>query len=283
MSVGAVEFNRRAVRPIQCYREAWQLIKDDYWLFLGITLVGATIARAFAPVLMGPMWCGIDYCMLRRMRGRQVLFSHLFQGFDFFGPSVVATLLALGINFVLVMCVIVAYFAALITLGLFQERQGGPPDAPFILMFLGIIFVYVVAITLVSLTLYAPCLFMYGLIVERKMSGVEAFTTSIRAIFANFWGVAGVLLLYLLLVYAGLLMFLVGAWFVHPIYYAAFAVAYRQVFPRADWDAADLVDEDDEDENEREHAPRMVEGPASTGIQTTPPRDVPPETGITAE
>ena len=37
------EFNRRALQPITCFREGWQLIKDDFWLFLGITVVGMLI------------------------------------------------------------------------------------------------------------------------------------------------------------------------------------------------------------------------------------------------
>lgn len=38
-----INFNKNAVRPIVCLREGWQLIKDQYWLFLGICLVGTLI------------------------------------------------------------------------------------------------------------------------------------------------------------------------------------------------------------------------------------------------
>jgi hypothetical protein len=89
-----IEFNRHAVRPIECFREGWRLIKDDYWLFFGITFVGLLIAGVFAPLLLGPMWCGIDICLLRRLNGRQVRLSNLFEGFNFFGPSVVCTQLS---------------------------------------------------------------------------------------------------------------------------------------------------------------------------------------------
>ncbi len=34
------EFNTGVIRPVECMKEGWELIKDEYWLFLGITFVG---------------------------------------------------------------------------------------------------------------------------------------------------------------------------------------------------------------------------------------------------
>src|SRR3989442_1676690 len=72
-------FHRGAIRPIQCVRDAWRLVKDDYWLFLGLTVVGMLIG-SFAPlgVLVGPMMCGIYVCLLRRLDGRRIDFAMLF-------------------------------------------------------------------------------------------------------------------------------------------------------------------------------------------------------------
>src|SRR5882724_8478227 len=95
MSDARLTFHRGAIRPVQCVREAWRLVKDDYWLFLGVTLVRVPIA-SFAPLtlLMGPMMCGIYICLLRRLDGRPIDFSMLFRGFNYFVPSMVVALLS---------------------------------------------------------------------------------------------------------------------------------------------------------------------------------------------
>src|SRR5947209_9073420 len=91
--MGVVPFRSRAVRPVDCLTAGWRLIQDQYWLFLGITLVGLIIG-SLAPlgILQGPCMCGIFYCLARRDRGRRVSFDMLFKGFDYFVDSLVATL-----------------------------------------------------------------------------------------------------------------------------------------------------------------------------------------------
>src|SRR5258706_16052133 len=53
-------FNRGVVRPIECLTSGFEMIKGQYWLVLGITVVGMLVG-ALVPmgVLMGPMMCGI--------------------------------------------------------------------------------------------------------------------------------------------------------------------------------------------------------------------------------
>src|SRR5687767_7587920 len=93
MSARDIEFNRGAVSPMQCLRDGWQLIKYDYWLFFGITLLGMFMA-GLAPmgILVGPMMCGIYLCFIHRETDEPVTVSVLFNGFNFFGPGFVATL-----------------------------------------------------------------------------------------------------------------------------------------------------------------------------------------------
>ena len=33
------------IRPVECYKEGWELIKSDYWLMFAIALVGAIDRR----------------------------------------------------------------------------------------------------------------------------------------------------------------------------------------------------------------------------------------------
>ncbi len=115
MSEGGLIFNRRAVRPMECLREGWRLIKDDFWLFLGITFIGTFLA-GLAPfyILMGPMMCGIYLCLLRRDAGQRVSFDMLFKGFDYFAQSFIATLIM-----VVPILLVVVVFYAVFFIGLF--------------------------------------------------------------------------------------------------------------------------------------------------------------------
>src|SRR5262245_9056352 len=95
-------FRSGVVRPIECVRGGWELIKGNYWLFVGVTLVGTLLAY-FAPlgILVGPMLCGIYYCFNRKQRGQPVKFEMLFKGFDYFVQSLIATLLMMIPGFVI--------------------------------------------------------------------------------------------------------------------------------------------------------------------------------------
>jgi uncharacterized membrane protein len=72
--------------------------------------------------------------------------------------------------------------------------------------------------------------FAYPLIVDRRLSGLDAVKLSIRAALANFWRLLGMVLVTSLLNFAGALFCYVGALFVLPIGFAAIAAAYEQVF-----------------------------------------------------
>src|SRR5437764_292966 len=89
-----LSYNRGAVRAMQCYREGWQLIKDRFWFFLGVGLVGILVG-SLAPfgILLGPMMCGVYLCLLRHMHGQPVTFDMLFKGFNYFANSLIATLI----------------------------------------------------------------------------------------------------------------------------------------------------------------------------------------------
>jgi uncharacterized membrane protein len=72
--------------------------------------------------------------------------------------------------------------------------------------------------------------FAYPLIVERKLSGIEAVKLSMKAGLGNFWPLLGLLLLNGLLSLAGTLLCFVGVYLALPVTFAAIAMAYEQVF-----------------------------------------------------
>src|SRR2546423_402226 len=87
-----LEFTRGQIRPIECVKEAWELIKHDYWLLFAISIVGALIGGVSFYVLIGAMICGIFYCYLKKIDGGKVEFDDLWLGFKFFWPSLLVTI-----------------------------------------------------------------------------------------------------------------------------------------------------------------------------------------------
>jgi hypothetical protein len=67
MTPNHLDIRKGVVRPITCSKSGWTIIQDQYWLILGVSLVGMLIGSAvpFA-ILMGPMMCGIYKCLFAK-------------------------------------------------------------------------------------------------------------------------------------------------------------------------------------------------------------------------
>jgi len=211
----------------------WNLIKSQYWLFLGITAVGILVGSVGPmAILLGPMMCGIYLCLLARMRGQAVSFELLFKGFDYFGQSLIATLIqVVPVMIVLVPFYLVFFFMFMGNVNRPRSRRGPPPNlADFYPLFILMGVMVLVAIVLGALV-GALFIFTYPLIVEKRLAGLDAVKLSFRAAMGNLGGVLGLILLNMLIGFVGLLLCYVGALLVLPVHYASWAVAYRQVFP----------------------------------------------------
>jgi uncharacterized membrane protein len=223
-------FERGVIRPVQCFKDGWQLIKNDYWLFLGITVVAVLIASAVPlGILAGPMMCGLYYCLFRRARGKEVRFEMLFRGFDYFVQSLIATLIQIVPLLVIFVPAYIAFMAVVFSTMPTQPGAKPDPDAAGTIMVAYVAFILLIIV--VSLVFAFLFFFTYPLIVDRKLTGVQAVMTSMRAARANLGGVVGVILLNFLLGLVGYLACCIGVFFVMPLHFAAIAVAYRAVFP----------------------------------------------------
>jgi hypothetical protein len=224
-----VEFQRNAVRPVECIKDGWRLIKGQYWLIFAMCLVGWMIAAAIPlGILMGPMMCGLFLAFFKLRRGHPIEFGTLFKGFDYFGQSVVATLLHV---MPILAIVIPAYILFYLFFFLAMIAQGG--DEPSGLAMLAIMIVFALfwlVVIGVIMVVSIGFMFVYPLIVDRGIQGFDAVKLSFRAAMANFGRLLGMILINFLLSAAGLLLCFVGIYLVLPVSYAAIAVAYEQVF-----------------------------------------------------
>lgn len=223
----ATPFRRGVVQPIYCIKTGWGLLRDQYWLFVGMAAV-AILLGSLVPfgIILGPMMCGIYMALFRRRRGEIVEFGILFKGFDYFGESIVATL----IHYVPIVMVIVPFYIVLYG-GLFLiTQQGGEPNSSAVFGFFAVILVLVLIMMVLIILISVIFTFSYPLIVDRKLSGLDAVKMSARGALANFWPLLGLLFLNGLLGFAGVLLCYVGVFLALPVGFAAIGVAYEQVF-----------------------------------------------------
>lgn len=224
-----IPFQRNVVQPVECLKNGYELIKDQYWLFVGITLVGLLIGQAVPlGILLGPMMCGMHLSFFAKRRGQPIEFAMLFKGFDFFGPSLVATLLYMV---PIIAIVVPAYFFFYIGMFAAMAAQGsGEPNPGAVFGVFGFFIVLWIVVVLVIIVLSIGFTFAYPLIVDRKLQGFDAVKLSFKGAMANFWRLLALSILTGLLSMAGMLLCIVGMYLVVPIAYAAIAVAYEQVY-----------------------------------------------------
>ena len=227
-----IPFRRNAVEPIECIKGGWDIVKNQYWLFVGMTLIGILIGSAVPlGILLGPMMCGLYLSFLKVRRGEPIEFGTLFKGFDYFGPSVIATLLHVV---PIIAIVLPAYFVFYISIFVSMAAQGDEPNPLAFFGVLAMFGIFWIVVLVVVIIISIGFTFTYPLIVDRKLQGFDAVKLSFRAAMANFWRLLGMMLLTSLMSIAGVLACYIGMFFVFPIVYATMAKAYEQVFGLSD-------------------------------------------------
>ena len=222
-----IEFKIGVIRPVECMQEGWELIKDQYWLFFAITFVGMLIAGVVPfGILLGAMFCGIYYCLLQKLNGQRVTFEGLFKGFDYLLPGLIATL-------VLIIPAVILGVLAYIPLIMMQlaMMKSKNPNPDLIFSYMGFFAFEMIVLWLVLGSIHAFLFFAYPLIVERGLSGTEAFKLSAKAVWNNLGGVVGFIALEVVLIIVGYLLCIVGVYLTLPIMFAGAIVVYRKVFP----------------------------------------------------
>lgn len=217
------EFRTGVIRPVEVYKEAWELMKDQYWLVFGITLVGMLIGSAVPIVLIGPMICGIYLCLFEKIEGRPLKFELLFKGFDYFLPSLIVSVVVM----VPVLILIFAMYVPMIGIAMARPRMSESELIPFVI---GIIILeFVVAFIMVCL--HTLLMFAFPLIADRKLTGFQAIGVSAKAVWQNLSGVAGLFGVGFVVCLVGYLMLCIGIYLVLPLIFMANAVAFRRIFP----------------------------------------------------
>jgi uncharacterized membrane protein len=219
-------FRTGVIRPVECYREAWDLIKSEYWMFFAITIVGILIGSIVPLIVIGPMICGIYLCFFKKIEGQHTQFETLFKGFDYFLPGLLLTLI---VTIPVVIFMVLVYVPMLLAVFAGQRMS----QQELVATFIGIAIADVI-FAIVMVCFHTLLIFAFPLIVDRKLSVWQSVKTSAKAVWRNLGGVAGLFGIGFLLAIAGYLALCIGVYFLMPVMFAANVVAYRKVFPKID-------------------------------------------------
>lgn len=218
-SSGPEGFRRISARPIERLQEAKAMLGDQYWLFVGICLVGILVGSIVPMgIMMGPMICGIYLCFRYRMNGIQVRFETLFKGFDVFLNALLANLIFLGFSMVVMLPLMIVMIGMVIA--------AGNNDAAVF----GVMVTLYPLILILSLLIYMPFLFVFPLIVDRGTGPWESVTRSAKAVWHNFGPLCGMLFVHYLVAIAGVCLCYVGAFLVMPLTFGALFTVYHEIF-----------------------------------------------------
>lgn len=218
------EFKTGVIRPVECFKEGWALIKDQYWLLFGITLVGAMIGGFSMYILLGAMICGIYFCYIQKIDGKQTSFDGLWVGFQKIVPSLLLTAFIV-VPLIAVYIIIYIPFIVAMVMGpkLSSEELTG--------LLIGSAVIDLILIVLMT-CFHTLLMFSFPLMVDRDLSAWDSVKVSARAVWKNLAGIAGLLGVAIVGSFAAVLLTCgLGAYFLMPIMFAGYAVAYRKVFP----------------------------------------------------
>ncbi|MGB7324554.1 MAG: hypothetical protein WBD31_06765 [Rubripirellula sp.] len=231
LPVSDLQIQKVKVRPLDLLKRGYQMLGDQYWLFLGITIVGMIIASAVPfGLIMGPMMVGIYGCYAARERGERVEFSQVFRGFDSFKESFIAYLILLAAAMVVMIPVMIAMFVIVIMPIAASAQNGGnggpPPGFP-----LAMLAFYPVMIIL-NIVIAIPFLFAFQLIADRNMRGIDAVKASVQGALKNLFGITWYMVVLMFISLVLVCMCYLPVFFFFPVSFGAMFLLYRDIFPK---------------------------------------------------
>lgn len=228
-----IQFYRGAISAGDCVSNGWNLVKQNYGMYLGIGLVALILAGCIPCVslfLAGPVLAGVYYVYLRDIRGEQSDFGMMFKGFDNFLPAMIVGIIA-AIPEIIGQGIRLSVNVADIGI----RSSGSGSDEMRNAMSSGLIIIAAIVgmtIFLLAVALRISLFFAIPLVVEHKLGAVDAMKLSAQAAWANIGGLILLFILEFLIALGGALLCVVGIFLISmPLIYAANAFAYRQVFP----------------------------------------------------
>jgi uncharacterized membrane protein len=244
-----IQFQSGAIDAGGCVSNGWELIKPNYWLYFGITILLSGIGIVlscipFVPVLfqifvVPAVTVGIFSVLFREMRREPVEFGMFFKGFDKFVPAMVIGVIHSIPSIIFLILNFTLRFASIIPEIIKQAGRGAQssfaPQNDAVPLIAGGVIVVLVVVAIVflifSIVWGITFFFAIPILADNDIGAIDAIKLSARAGWSNVGGLILLFIFELLITLLGLIALCIGVFFVLPIIYAANAFAYRQVFP----------------------------------------------------
>ena len=224
------EPRRVPARPIELMSRAKALVGEQYWLFVGICLVGVLIASLVPMGLAtGAMMIGIFHAFHYRERGMEADFNHLFKGFDQFIEGFLVTLMMFALSFAVMIPIVILFIVGALVPVASMAQSGARPETVGVSV-AATFFMFYPLIFLASFLVYVPFTFAFQLVADRQMKPWEAVTTSFGAAMKNFLSVVWLIFALSLVNFIAALACYLPALMLMPLSIGALHVYYRDVF-----------------------------------------------------
>lgn len=218
------DFKTGVIRPIEVFKEAWELIKDQYWLLFAIVLVGVLLGAVSMYIVLGAMMCGIYYCYLQKIDGKPTSLDGLWVGFEKLVPALLVTLL-------LIVPVIVVYAIIYVPIILAATMGSKLSSDELTGLFIGAIAVDSILILLMT-CFHTLLIFAFPLIIDRNLGAWQSIVVSSKAVWKNLSGIAGMIgVAFVVSIPVSFLTCGIGAYLLMPLLFGGYALAYRKIFP----------------------------------------------------
>ncbi|MEW6303188.1 MAG: GYF domain-containing protein [Verrucomicrobiota bacterium] len=216
---------------------SWTLVKDNFWpavgavffvflLLMGVGLI-PRVGSFVQVVLQGPLTGGVYYFFLKLLRGEDASIGDAFSGF---GPRFLHLMLVHVTTIVFAVLCFLPMIICLVALGLSVGASGGRGLGSAGSAMIGAVVLFGLIGVIGAVYLGTCWTFALTLVMDRGMSFWEAMQLSRRVVQKEWF------MVFLLLVVAGIVAVLgilgcgVGIIVTLPIYNAAIAVAYEDIF-----------------------------------------------------
>lgn len=207
--------------------QAWEMLSEDYWPWVGACLWWALLATVSLGILAGPMTIGLYMMALRRFDGERVGAGDVFTGLGRFWS-------AIGLNALSAAVTLVAAVPLLVPGVLLLDRGLDPVVISIVTSSM----VFLVPLALAAMAAVQTWLLFARPLVADGGGAWAAARLSAETITGQFWSYLGVYCVLLLIASFGSTFFNVGVLFTWPFLPCATVAAYRwHVRPRPDPDA----------------------------------------------
>ena len=217
-----------------CISNAWEMIKPNYWLFFGISLLTYVLIACIPclnVILMGPVMGGVYYTAFRAMRGEPIEFGMMFKGFERFLPLMVVGIVQ-SIPSIIYQFFDISIRVSNASLGSILQGRSDEGNLAIAGGYLAVIVIVSLLLLVLSIVWAISFAFAIPIMVENEnMAPMDALKLSARAAWSNVGGIVVLAILCFLIAFVGVLALCIGVLFVLPVIWVAWAFAYRQVFP----------------------------------------------------